>query len=193
MKTTITTTLVLLFAIAVAQTEKPSLFEKSNHIGGFGGLSINLSEGGNYHLSGEGAWMISNFYFGGFGYSTDLGKEYATLKENQFDLVHSTGGLLVGAFSNTSNPFSIFTEAKFGFGELMARRETAPNHFEEYTDETFTVIPIIGIAFRPSDYIQLRLYGGYQFSSNVDLAGIKKDKIEGALFGIGIFFGSFNQ
>ena len=36
------------------------------------------------------------------------------------------------------------------------------------------------------------LGGECVFSSEIDLAGIEKENIEGAVFGIGIFFGAFN-
>ena len=84
------------------------------------------------------------------------------------------------------------SKATIAFGDIVARKEISANHFEEYTDNTLNVSPIIGIAFRPTNFMQIRVFGGYQFSSKIDLAGIEKENIEGAVFGIGIFFGAFN-
>jgi len=192
MKTILTSILVTITLMTTAQDEKKSLFEKSNHIGGFGGSSLIINEDGEYIIGGEGAWIFSNFYFGGFGYGKDLGNYYSNEQDKNYDVTHSAGGLLIGAFSNTTNRFALYTETRIAFGDIVARLETAPNNFEEFSDNTLNITPIAGLTLTPTDFIQFRVFGGYQFASKVDLAGIGNDPIQGAVFGFGIFFGAFN-
>ena len=192
MKTILTTTLALLFCLAAAQNEKSPLFQSSDHVGGFGGLSFQMDADGHYQIGGEGAWIIGNFYFGGFGFGKDFGSQHSPTLDRKFEVTQSTGGILLGAFSNTQKPFSLYTETRIAFGDVLARRQNSPNNYEEYSDETFQISPYVGLTYRPSNYIQVRFFAGYQFGSEIDIAGIDQNLLDGAVYGIGIFFGAFN-
>ena len=116
----------------VAQEEERKLFKESNGIGGFGGFSFNFSSEGTYSFIGEGAASIKNFYFGGYGYSTDLGKHTSTRTNYNYNLNASEGGLMLGAVSNTDQFFFLFTEVKFGWGNISATRQISENIFEKF-------------------------------------------------------------
>lgn len=192
MKTLLTAALFLFIQLSFSQENQSKLFQKSKHIGGFGGSSIILNSDGEFTIGGEGAWIFGNFYFGGFGYGNDMGEFYSPERDKNYEINHSAGGFLVGALSNTTNKLALYTETRIAFGDIVARLETAPNNFEEFTDNTLNITPIAGLAVTPTNFLQIRLFGGYQFASKVNLIGIGNGPIEGAVFGIGIFFGAFN-
>lgn len=173
-------------------TTTTKLFSKSDHLGGYGGSSMTFNSDGEFTIAGEGAWIISNFYIGGFGFGSNLGTVISTEFNAEFELNHSAGGLMFGAFSNTENLFALFVETKVAFGELHARNEIEDNLYREYSDDVTTFTPVAGVAIMPWDFVQFRAFGGYQFSTEVDLIDLGTKPLESPVFGIGIYLGTFN-
>ncbi len=192
MKYLFTICLAMTFGFLLGQDAETKLFAKSEHIGGYGGSSMTFNADGEFTMSGEGAWIISNFYVGGFGFGSNLGTAMSQEANAEFELRHSAGGFMIGAFSNTENVFALFAETKVAFGDLSARNEVGDNLFREYEDDVTTITPIAGVAITPWDFVQFRVYGGYQFSTEVDLIDLDSKALESPVLGFGIYLGTFN-
>ena len=178
-------------AIQASGPGENKLFSLSNHWGGFGGVNMQINPAGNFSLSGEGAWIFRNFYLGGFGLSSNYGDLYSSINDANYGAKRSSGGFMIGAFSNNDRLLSLFTEVKIGFGEVLLRREQAPNLFEEFESSINTITPQLGICLTPRDFFQIRLYGGYEHNSQFELIGIGNNELNGAVFGLGIYLGYF--
>lgn len=192
MKYIISFCVLLMAHSAVAQESEAKLFSKSKHIGGYGGSTFTLYDGGESNFTGEGAWIVSNFYFGGFGYGSKMDASFSLAQNEDYDLFVSAGGFLVGAYSNTENMFALFSELKVGFGDIQARRKLDENVYEEYSDDITTFTPMAGLAFTPIQFVQMRLYAGYQFSSDFELLDFDKGLLENPFVGVSLFVGAFN-
>lgn len=192
MKTIYSICLICLCQLLFAQDQSSKLFTKSDHIGGFGGASLTVFNNGEYTIGGEGAWMISNYYIGGFGYGSAVGSYASDQTGPDYDVRHSAGGFMFGAFSNTTNLFALYSEVKVAFGDLTATQQLSENTFEEYSESVTTFTPMVGVSITPWDYMQIRAFGGYQFATDVDLLGIGNEPLQRPVFGIGIYIGAFN-
>lgn len=191
-KTILAAFLLLAGANTMAQTETESfkLFQKENSFGGFGGFSFNAYNGSKLYMSGEGAGLFNNFYIGGYGYGTDIGSFASAVDGLSYDVRHSSGGIMLGAFSNTKEIFALYGEVKLGYDHFSAETELTDNTFKEFGTSTYAIYPSLGFAFRPTSFFQLRLYGGYTFSGDVELNGIDAP-FNAPIAGIGLTFGSF--
>lgn len=183
--------LLMLVCEASAQKKELKLFKKSNGIGGFGGFSFNINTLGNSNLTGEGAAGFGNFYFGGYGFSSDLGKYHSTTNNYNYHLRSGEGGLMIGAVSNTDQFFSIFTEVKFGWGSILASRQIGPNIYEEFEGKLQSITPKIGFGIMPISFVQLRIYASYYHAVTREIGVVNTDFITDYNFGIGLYFGSF--
>ena len=188
MKTRLTIILFSLYLVSFGQ-EKGKLFQESNHWGGFGGVSFTINPSGNMAIAGEGAWIFKNYYIGGQGLSSNYGFHTSPENSNNYEIKRGMGGLLLGAFSNTNNPFALYTELRIGFGEITAQRAVSSNLFEFYETNATTYTPSVGVCYSPNRYIQIRAYGGYEYTSNFNMVGINNTDINGAIFGFGLYFG----
>ena len=185
------TTLTLLTALISLFSFGQGIFQKSTHIGGYGGASLNVYPGGNASVSGEGAWIFSNFYIGGHGFGASLGTYYSPEQEKNFEISRSGGGFMIGALSNNQNLLALFAEVRCTFGDVSAKHTLGPNTFEYYEEFAFTATPTVGITVTPVDFLQVRAFGGYQLASDVDLVGIGNEPLQGGVFGFGLYFGAF--
>jgi len=182
---------LFLFSLsASAQSETFQLFSKSNARGGFGGLSVNFYNAQKPYIIGEGAALIGNFYFGGYGYGLDIGTFQSNTDNEEYRVSTGTGGILVGGFSNTDEIVALFAETRLGWGEFSAVStfENQPN--ASYSVAALTVFPMGGIVIRPFDFLQVRFQAGYAFSGAVELHGINAPFNAGT-FGVGLHFGGF--
>jgi len=173
------------------QEKKISLFQKSTTNGGFGGISINVTSHGKLFVSGEGAAIISNYYFGGFGYGANFGDFHSSNSDIMYEINQAEGGFLIGAISNSDHIFALFSELRFGFGEVVAKSQIDTNIFEIYDDNTFSITPKIGLIVSPLSYVQLRAFAGYQWFNDVDLNGINEGDLNGFRWGFSVYFGYF--
>lgn len=182
---------LFLFSLSVsAQSENFQLFSKSNARGGFGGLSINFYDAQKPYVIGEGAALIGNFYFGGYGYGLDMGTFQSTIDNQEYRVSTGTGGILVGGFSNTDEIVALFAETRVGWGGFSAVSSTENQPTTVYDTATITVFPMGGIVIRPFDFLQVRFQAGYAFSGAVELNGIDAPFNAGT-FGVGFHFGGF--
>lgn len=179
--------------IVVSQENNNPMFQKSNQWGGFGGVSLTINPAGNIAVSGEGAWIFRNYYIGGFGGSSNYGSHVSPSTQRDYCLKRSMGGFMIGAISNSTKTIAIFGEARFGFGEILARTSLAPNVYEEYEQSTTTMTPVVGLAITPSNYAQVRLYAGYEYTTDFDLAGLNNEVTNGVVFGLGLYLGYFKD
>ena len=191
-KTIFVTVFLTVTATSFAQSESSfKLFEKSSARGGFGGFSVNYYNAERPFLMGEGAMLISNYYFGGYGYGFRLGTYQSSVDNLNYTVSTGSGGLLIGGFSNTSRVFALFAEMRIGFGGFDAATDPIYSTYKEFDTYAMTLIPGAGVVLRPFDFMQIRLQGGYSFSGAVELNGIDAP-FNGGMFGVGLQFGGFN-
>ena len=191
LKLYILTTIIIASLSCNGQEKKSSLFQKSTTNGGFGGISINVNNYGKLFISGEGAAIISNYYFGGYGYGANFGDFHSPNSTTVYEISQAEGGFLIGAISNSDHIFSLFSELRFGFGEVVAKSQIDTHIFELFDDNTFSITPKIGIIVSPLSYVQLRAFAGYQWFNDVDLNGINQDVLNGFRWGFSVYFGYF--
>ena len=173
------------------QEKKSALFQKSTTTGGFGGISLNVNNYGRLNVSGEGAAIISNYYFGGFGYGADFGDFNPPNSDIIYEISLAEGGFLIGAISNNEHIIALFSEFRIGFGEAVAKSQIGSNIFEIYEENTFSITPKIGITVTLLKFIQLRVFTGYQWFNDIDLNGISEDVLNGFRWGFSVYFGYF--
>ncbi len=183
--------LVIYISFGFCQDNETRLFSISDHCGGFGGVSFNLFDGVHLGIMGEGAALIRNFYVGGYGYSSEMGNYTSSLTGKSYKLENSEGGLMFGAISNTNALLALFSEVKIGFGKAVARATLSDNVYEEYQKSIYSVSPKIGVSILPVQFIQIRLYAAYRFSSKMDFNNIIIPAQNAYVFGIGLFLGAF--
>lgn len=192
MKKILSSLAILLFVFyGNAQEEKKKLFNMSDHIGGYGGVTLSLNKDANLSVIGEGAFLYRNFYLGGFGFGATYADQLSEIDNYSYTLSSGQGGFMLGAYSNTNNFFALFAETKFGFGEAIAKREISTDTYKEYNTFLFSFIPKVGISINPIPLIQIRLDLAYQLTNNFDLNGIENSAINGVMFGLGIYLGYF--
>lgn len=184
--------LLTVVATSFAQNQEFKLFKKSDDFGGFGGFSFNLYNADKLFLSGEGAGLFRNLYVGGYGYGAEMGTFTSPIDGIAYNLKHSSGGTMIGAFSNTDQIFALFCEVRMGFDRFKAEAELEDNTFMKFSESTYAVLPSIGAVVRPLSFMQLRVYAGYTFSGNVELNGITEAPYNASIFGIGLSFGGFS-
>ena len=184
-------TIIITSISSNGQEKSSSFFQKSTTIGGFGGISINVNDYGKSFISGEGAMIISNYYFGGFGYGVNIGDFHSPNTGSIYDINQGEGGFMIGAISNKQQLISLFCELRFGFGEVDARSEIDTNIFELYQENTFSITSKIGLTISPLNYIQLKAFAGYQGFNDIDLNGINQDVLNGFRWGFSLYFGYF--
>lgn len=190
MKIRITLFAVCMTLVMFGQSDG-KLFKNSNHVGGYGGVNFMLNPAGNLAFTGEGSFVFKNYYIGGHGGSTSYGSIYSMSADRNFELTRSMGGFMLGATSNASKKIALFVEARLGFGEVLARARLSESIFQEYEANATTFAPTAGICYNPNRYFQLRLYGGYEYTTDFDLVGITNAEMNGAVFGLALYFGYF--
>ncbi len=178
-------------SLAYGQDTKSGLFTMSNTIGGFGGISLNAKHTNTILLHGEGGFRYRNFYIGGFGYGGDLESQYSESQKKDYKMSIGQGGFWLGATSNTSNHWALFSDVKLGFGSLMGRYQISDFVFEEHESFIFTASPQIGISYTNLSLVQIRAFVGYQLSSAVDLDGVLNVDMNSPYVGISVYLGYF--
>ncbi len=183
---------LLMIAMPVKATDpEKRLFQRSDHSGGFGGITLSVHDGGSLVTGGEGAAIIGNFYIGGFGYGAGLGDHYSESGEKDFDVHSSVGGIMAGYFSNPAANISLCFETKIGFGEATARASLGNNIYEEYEASLIQLNPNIGVVIKPLDFLRIKIFGGYNYTGDVGLTDISNNVFNGVTFGGSIHFGKF--
>lgn len=183
---------LLMTALPVKATDTENrLFERYQHHGGFGGVSLSIHEGSSLITGGEGAAIIGNFYIGGFGYGAGLGRQYSESGGKDFDIHSSVGGIMAGYFSNPGGKISLCFEAKIGFGEATARASLGNNIYEEYETSLIQLNPNIGVMIKPLEFLRIKVFGGYNYAGDADLVDINDNIFNGVIFGGSIHFGKF--
>ncbi len=110
--------------------------------------------------------------------------------ETVFDVGFGQGGFLLGYESPRMGILSVNAEMRFGFGSFEANRDLGENIYEIYRDQFTQFTPRIALAITPFNMIQIRLYGGYAFHSDVDLGTLDFDPNRPE-FGLSLYWGWF--
>lgn len=172
-------------------TSKFKLFKKSNEISGFGGLTLNLLNGDYFLVGGEGAGMFGNYYFGGFGFSGDIGTYIYPLSNQDYLITRSSGGLVIGGMSNTTHIFALYSDIKVSFDQYAANSVIESVFLPPFSYRSISLIPSIGIALRPISFLQIRLGAGYNQSGIIDDGGLINVPYRSPLYNFSLTFGRF--
>ncbi len=191
MKNTLLIIATFLTLSSLGQEKKSKFFQWNSSFGGFGGVSFDQVNNTYNSFSGEGAFILGNAYFGGFGFGTNSGHHPSAIDNQNYDMTYSCGGLITGIFSNRNNALSAFAEFRIAWGALQARSKVEENLFKEYNQETIAFSPRIGLSYNIFTNLQTRLYGGYQFTNEINMIDVPSDYLNGYVVGIGIYLGSF--
>ncbi len=182
--------LLLIAAVCVLCAGSSAQEQKNlEYLGGYGGSSVIFTGEGHTYFTGEGAVRIGAFQLGGFGYGGEATSE-RDLIGNQFDIEFGLGGFLLGYESPRMGMLSLNAELRFGFGSFEANRDLGENIYEIYRDRFTQYTPRLALAFTPINMVQVRLYGGYAFHSDVDLGTLDFDPNRPE-FGLSLYWGWF--
>jgi hypothetical protein len=184
---------ILLTNIGVAFEKDTTfqVFEKSNTYSGFGGVTFNMFAGNHVLIGGEGAAIFGNFYLGGFGYGGSLGKYTYPFGAYSQELTKQSGGIVVGALSNTKAILSLYTDLKLSWDHYVWHEDGVGTDSTSIEYSGFSFLPTIGVAIRPTNFLQLKLGYGYNFSSLTDDGGLENVPYNAGQFTFGLTFGGF--
>lgn len=174
-----------------AQENDFKLFEKSTDFTGFGGLTVQMLNGDYFLFGVQGAARYGNYYFGGFGFSGNLGNYIYPLSGDERSLQRNTGGLMLGGVSNTKQLFALYGDFKLNFDQYNAKPTAQNASAAELSYRTISLLPAAGIVFRPIYFIEIRVGAGYNQSGLVEDGGLENVPYRAPMFNFDINFGGF--
>ena len=167
------------------------LFAKSETNSGFGAVLFNMFQGKHFMIGGEGAAVFGNFYFGGFGYSGNIGNYTYPLSNLEYKLRKGSGGIILGGISNGDQFFAIYSDLKLSWDSYLSQPVDVNLNNPDIEYQGFSFLPSIGAAIRPTSFMKLRAGFGYNFSSIVDDGGLDNVPYRATMFNFSLTFGGF--
>ena len=183
-----------LFSFAQQET----LFGGINHIGGFGGPFIEVSQINGQTVAdvgGGGALTLDNFFFGGYGLGTD--SPNINVGTTAFDLDFGHGGLWFGYAHKQHKLIHIYSSFKFGWGEASIK-ETDKDAKKLYSDNVLVLSPELGIELNLTSWFKLGLTGGYRYVDGIsdgipETFALTNDSFSSGFGSITFRFGGFGD
>jgi len=188
--------LILLPGIVFAQEGENRLTGNARVKGGFGGPFFVYSQVENHNGNGGGgggAIIINEFFFGGFGQGETFGQHL--VEGLNYDLNLSQGGIWVGYVRPSKQLVHGFGSFKFGFGEVMLKRNPLDGELlegKDIKDNISVISPEIGAEINIAPWVRLAVTGGYRWVTGVDkLPYFTESDFQSPIFGITLRFGNF--
>lgn len=162
--------------------------------GGFGGPYFLFSQadgrsGGG--AGGGGAFIINDFFIGGFGQGETFGRR--RYNNRNYDLALGGGGFWLGYAYPSHKLFHLYTSMKIGWGAAALNRvDDNPFNDNDITDGVFLLIPEIGAEVNLLHWFRLAFTGGFRFVGGVDsLPGYSTTDFNSPTLAITLRFGAF--
>jgi len=178
-----------------AQAQTETLFGNINHIGGFGGPMIEISQINGETVAdvgGGGALILNNFFVGGYGLGTDAPN--ISVSQETFDIDFDHGGLWLGYTSNPRKLAHIYSSVKVGWGDVTLRDGDGD---KRYSDNVLVIAPEAGVELNITNWFRLGFTGGYRFTDGVNelpaAFDLSDDKFSGGFGKITFRFGGFGD
>jgi len=192
MKTTIKTLVFCLIAFSsFGQNKQETLFGGVNHIGGFGGLTIEISKINGQMVAdvgGGGGLILDNFFFGGYGQGTDAASIPMGIGELDINFGH--GGLWFGFIAPSHKVVHVYSSFKLGWGEASLQEKDGD---EVESDNVLVLTPEIGVELNITSWFRLAFTGGYRFVDGVNnlSLGLNDDSFSSPFGALTFRFGGF--
>ena len=178
-----------------------TIFSKSHKNGGYGALSLNYTQidGKDAFLMGaRGSWIIDHSFaigLGGCGFINELNHHNWRNNNTENDLAGGYGGLYLEPILAPRLPVHISVPVLLGVGGISKINNSQFwDNWENYNDENDVYLvfePAIEIEFNMTRHMRLAGSLSYRFTSDIELANVNPDVLEGTNIGIALKFGRF--
>lgn len=163
-------------------------------VSGFGGVLLQFSSiDGNaaVYTGGGGAALFNRqFYFGGYGLglSSDIKVD---VEGASYNLDYGHGGFYLGYILAPEKLAHFAFSTKLGWGQASLRNVSqfvGPN----YTDNTFSITPMIEGELNITNWFKINAGVGYQYTVGVNNDYFDKNAFNSPAVGLSFLFGWFN-
>ncbi|MEE9437642.1 MAG: hypothetical protein V3V14_01500 [Saprospiraceae bacterium] len=183
--------LMMLFGMFSVNAQQETLFSNINHVGGFGGPMIEMSQVNGetvIDVGGGGGIILDNFFIGGYGLGTD-NASFETDVET-FDIDFGHGGLWMGYVVPANKVVHGYSSVKVGWGKTILKDGKGDRAF---SDNHIAILPEIGIELNITKWFRLAATGGYRIVNGLDdlPEGLDNDSFSGAFGSLTFRFGGF--
>lgn len=180
---------VLLSNLSFSQTE--TLFTDEATFGGFGGPMIEFSNiNGSLvaDVGGGGAFVVNEFFFGGYGLGNDASS--VEFEGQKYDIDFGHGGLWFGYAFMQHKLIHIYSSFKVGWGSAKLK----VNDDKLFDDNLLALTPDLGIELNITNWFKLGITGGYRYISGIeDLPVLNNDDFTGMTGALTFRFGGFGD
>jgi hypothetical protein len=188
--------IILLSGISHGQDTENTLAGKARIKGGFGGPFFGYSQIENhtgFGGGGGGAFIINDFFLGGFGQGAAYGQH--KVAGLNYDLSLGQGGFWLGYVWPSKRLVHGFGSFKFGFGKAMLNRhhhDGEPFGGNDLQDNVLVMTPELGVEINIAHWVRLAVTGGYRWVDGVDkLPYFKNTDFRSPVLGMTLRFGNF--
>ncbi len=163
--------LSFLFSTALFAQDDQTLFSDVNRVGAFGGPMFeysNLSDDVETAGGGGGAFVLDDFFLGGYGHGTvEFDKTFTSTSET---VKFKHGGFWFGYVPVQHKVIHPFTSLKLGWGKARFREyelgEDDP--FNAFNDNIFVLTPEAGIELNVFSFFRIAATANYRMVSGLD-------------------------
>ena len=183
-----------LFLAGQQSSEMKTLLSENASISAFGSISGAISPFNNRYVSylgGDGALVVNNFFFGGYGgrnvefHSVHIDDDYYINKKIGF----SQGGIITGVSLRSKKLLQYAIGGQLGWGHLSLRDNTDKKILTR--DRVNVLTPTFQIKLNLTSFVQVCAGVSYQFLIGVDLPKLENKDFQGVCSSIAIRFGWF--
>jgi len=182
-------------ACVLGYGQNETLFGKVNHVSGFGGPMIEISQIAGQTVAdvgGGGALILDNFFFGGYGLGTSAPN--ITISQEVFDVEFNHGGLWFGYTTNPNKLAHLYSSFRLGWGETNLLDGEGDKRF---SDNVLVLAPELGVELNLTSWFKIALSGGYRYVDGVDslpeTSALDNDSFRSAFGTITFRFGGFSD
>lgn len=188
-------TAIFSFIAMTSYGQQQTLFNSINHIGGFGGPMIEVSQINGETVAdvgGGGALILDNFFFGGYGLGTDAPN--ITLSQETFDIDFDHGGLWFGYVAPRNKLVHVYSSFRLGWGDVTLKDGDGD---KRYSDNVLVLAPEVGVELNVTSWFRLSLSGGYRYVDGVteipEIFALTNDSFTSGFGALTFRFGGFGD
>lgn len=178
-----------------------TIFSKNRSSGGYGAISLNYTQidGKDAFLMGaRGSWIIDHSFaigLGGCGFINDLNHHSWYNNEYTNDLAGGYAGIYLEPIIAPRFPVHISIPVLLGIGGISNidnQRDWDNWNLEDNQSDVYLVFePSVELEFNMTRHLRIAGSVGYRFTSDIVLADVNPDVLEGTNIGIILKFGKF--
>jgi len=175
-------------------SEMKTLLSENARISAFGSINGGISPFNHTYVSylgGDGALVVNNFFFGGYGsrnvefHSIHIDDDYYTNKKMGF----SQGGITTGISFRSKKLLQYSLMGQLGWGHLSLRDNTDKKILTR--DRVNVLTPTFQLKLNLTSFVQLCAGVSYQFMVGVDLPQLENKDFQGICSSVSIRLGWF--